>query len=108
MPNILDHEALGLTPIMGNRYYYCNDEGERVGIISLQDEGVHIAMYSIRSITKGSGLGTRLVEKIKALAADKGIPVVIDWVTPDAVPYWESMGFEISTEHRVISAKYVP
>lgn len=93
----------------GVRFWGCEEEGELIGVMGIQDKGeVALVRHAyVQTSSRKGGIGTRLLNHITALA-DK--PILIGtWEAADwAISFYQKNGFSLvdEAEKRRLLGKY--
>nr|WP_240628530.1 GNAT family N-acetyltransferase [Bacillus salacetis] len=84
-------------------YSVLNGKGEIIGLITYVTRGEECEIISLDSIIEGKGIGTALIQKVEAIALEKGCRSVKLVTTNDNLPaigFYQKRGYHLSNFYR--------
>lgn len=67
---------------------------------------LYLSCLGVNQSCRRQGLATALVQERVERAASEGLPTVVETNTPEALAFYESVGFEVSTSFRAADMDY--
>ncbi len=88
--------------------YVATGDGQRVGLITYRIDGASCEIVTLDSVLENQGVGTALVEAVRAAATSAGCTRLWLITTNDnlhALRFWQKRGFRLVAVHRDVVAE---